>query len=100
MNMKTHLDSVLSRGVDSGDVPGVVATVANRDGVLYESAFGEKALGSGNAMTPDTVGWIASMTKAITSVAALQCVERGLLHLDAPDRNLIFGGRPCKYSVV
>ena len=88
MNMKTHLDSVLSRGVDSGDVPGVVATVANRDGVLYESAFGEKALGSGNAMTPDTVGWIASMTKAITSVAALQCVERGLLHLDAPAKNV------------
>ena len=88
MNMKTHLDSVLSRGVDSGDVPGAVATVANRDGVLYESAFGEKALGSGNAMTPDTVGWIASMTKAITSVAALQCVERGLLHLDAPAKNV------------
>ena len=35
-------------------------------------------------MTPDTVGWIASMTKAITSVAALQQVEAGRLSLDGP----------------
>jgi methyl acetate hydrolase len=35
-------------------------------------------------MTLDTVFWLASMTKAITSVAAMQLVERGLLELDAP----------------
>src|SRR5262245_38951269 len=35
-------------------------------------------------MTTDTVVWIASMTKAITSVAAVQLVERGKLDLDAP----------------
>ncbi len=88
MSMKSDLDSLLSHGVTSGAVPGVVATVANREGVLYESAFGEKALGSGNAMTDDTVCWIASMTKAITSVAAVQCVERGHLKLDEPAKNV------------
>ena len=35
-------------------------------------------------MTVDTVFWIASMTKAITSTAAMQLVERGKLALDAP----------------
>jgi methyl acetate hydrolase len=35
-------------------------------------------------MTPDTVVWIASMTKAITAAAAMQLVERGKLALDAP----------------
>ena len=66
MTMKSQIDAVLNAGVTSGAVPGVVAAVADREGVLYEGAFGERALGSGNAMTTDTVGWIASMTKAIT----------------------------------
>ena len=88
MSMKAMVDSLLSQGVKSGAVPGVVAAVADREGVLYESAFGERALGSGQAMTADTVCWIASMTKAITSVAAVQCVERGLLKLDEPAKKI------------
>jgi methyl acetate hydrolase len=88
MSMQANIDRVLGEGVKSGAAPGVVAMVANREGVLCESAFGERALGSGTAMTMDTVCWIASMTKAITSVAAVQCVERGLLKLDAPAKNV------------
>jgi len=88
MTMKYQIDALLNAGVKSGAVPGVVAAVADREGVLYEGAFGERALGSGHAMTKDTVGWIASMTKAITSVAAVQCVERGLLKLDEPAKNI------------
>jgi methyl acetate hydrolase len=55
----------------------------DREGTIYEDAFGERTLGSGQAMTLDTVGWIASMTKAVTSVAAVQCAERGQIDLDA-----------------
>lgn len=84
MTLKTTLDTILAEGVASGQAPGVVALVADRDGLRYEGAAGERQLGSGVAMTPDTVLWIASMTKALTSVAAVQCVERGLLDLDAP----------------
>ena len=40
-------------------------------------------------MTPDTVGWIASMTKAVTGAAAMQLVERGRLDLDAPASEVI-----------
>jgi CubicO group peptidase (beta-lactamase class C family) len=85
MGLKEKVDALLGAAVAKGDVPGVVAMATDRDGrLLYEGAFGERTLGSGVSMTPDTVGWIASMTKAITSVAAVQCVERGLLELDAP----------------
>jgi methyl acetate hydrolase len=70
--------------VERGDVPGVVAVVVDRDGTRYEGAFGERLLGSGVPMTTDTVGWIASMTKAITGAAAMQLVEQGRLDLDAP----------------
>ena len=40
-------------------------------------------------MTPDTVVWIASMTKAITSAAAMQLVERGQLQLDTPAADVV-----------
>ena len=84
MSLKMQADGLLRSAVAAGQVPGVVAMATNREGTIYEGAFGERVLGSGQAMTTDTVGWIASMTKAITSVAAVQCVERGKLSLDTP----------------
>ena len=84
MGLERELDHRLGAAVSAGDVPGVVALVTDRDGTLYEGAFGERVLGSGVAMTVDTVGWIASMTKALVSAAAMQLVERGVLALDAP----------------
>ncbi|WP_255590828.1 MULTISPECIES: serine hydrolase [unclassified Acidovorax] len=89
MNMKNALDEILADGVKRGHAPGVLALVADRDGILYEGSAGERQLGGGAAMGPDTVLWIASMTKAITSVAAIQCVERGLLNLDAPASRVV-----------
>ena len=77
------IDEVLERSVKNGDVFGVVATVADRNGPVYEGAFGERSAGSGEPMTPDSMFRIASMTKAITSVAAAQLAERGDLDLDA-----------------
>ncbi|HUH83080.1 MAG TPA: serine hydrolase domain-containing protein [Stellaceae bacterium] len=78
------IDKVLKSATDRGDVPGVVAVAATESGPAYEGAFGVRALPAGPAMTADSVFWIASMTKAITSTAALQQVERGKLALDRP----------------
>ncbi len=83
MSLKHSADALLSRAADAGDVPGVVAMAANRDGIAYEGAFGKRVLGQPAAMTLDTVVWIASMTKAITSTAAMQLVERGKLDLQS-----------------
>ena len=79
-----HLDAVLAAGVARGAVPGVAAIVVDRGGNRYEGAAGERSLGSGDAMTVDSVGALFSMTKAITATAAMQLVERGVLDLDAP----------------
>ena len=81
---RSQIDGVLRQGVDAGDAAGVVAMVATDRGVFYEGAAGLRALDQTTAMTPDTVFRIASMTKAITSVAAMQLVEQGKLKLDEP----------------
>jgi CubicO group peptidase (beta-lactamase class C family) len=80
----TRIDSVLRAAVDAKEVPGVVAMATTDKGLIYEGAFGTRDLGKGPAMTRDTVFRIASMTKAVTSVAAMQLVEQGKLTLDGP----------------
>ena len=89
MSMREKIDGVLSEAVSGGAVPGVVAGVTNADAELYLGGFGERVLGAGDEMTPDTVGWIASMTKAITGAAAMQLVEQGRLDLDAPASEVV-----------
>jgi methyl acetate hydrolase len=84
MQARTRIDSVLKQAVDARDVPGVVAMAATDKGVLYEGAFGPRALDASAGMTPDTVFRIASMTKAIATVAAMQLVEQGKLKLEEP----------------
>lgn len=76
-------EAAASRAVAEGRIAGLVALAADRGGVIYEHAAGLRAVGAPEAMTPDTVFWYASMTKAIASVAALREVERGRLSLDA-----------------
>ena len=78
----SQVDEVLGSAIDRGDVPGVVAMAAARDEIVYQGAFGRRALADEAAMSTDTVFWIASMTKAITSTAAMQLVEQGKLALD------------------
>jgi methyl acetate hydrolase len=79
-----QIDAVLRHATDAKEVPGVVAVAANDRGVIYEGAFGTRNLTQGPAMTLDTIFRLASMTKAVTSVAAMQLVEQGRLQLDQP----------------
>lgn len=89
MSLKATLDSLLSRAAEAQEVPGVAFTVTDRDTTLYEGAFGVRVLGEEAPMTPDTVVWIASMTKALVGAAAMQQVERGALSLDAPASEVV-----------
>jgi len=89
MRQLRRVDEVLKAAIERGDVPGVVAAAATREGAVYEGAFGRRALSDGAAITADTVFWIASMTKAITSAAAMQLVEEGKLALDRPIGDLL-----------
>src|ERR1700730_19440182 len=87
--MKAAADKVLKGAVSKGDVPGVTAAASDAKGTTYEAGFGKRVLGEAADMTPDTVGWIASMTRAIPGAAAMQLVERGKLALDAPAKSVI-----------
>ncbi|MBV9579416.1 MAG: beta-lactamase family protein, partial [Chloroflexi bacterium] len=78
------MDQLFEEAVEAGDVAGVVALAADDSGVIYQGVFGKRALGGDADMSLDTVVWLASMTKAVTSVAAMQLVEQGEVTLDEP----------------
>ena len=76
------ISSYLREAIAHGDVPGVVALVTTRDRVVYEEAFGTLDRARNVPMSTNDIFNIASMTKPITSVAVMQLVEAGKLHLD------------------
>lgn len=78
------IDSALRHATEAGEVAGAVAMATSASDLLYQGCFGLADLASGRALRPDAIFRIASMTKAITSVAAMQLVERGKLSLDGP----------------
>jgi len=84
MQSKAQIDQLLRQKSEAREIPGVVAMAANNQEVIYQGAFGKRDLSKDDAMTADSVFWIASMTKAITAAAAMQLVEQGKLSLDAP----------------
>jgi CubicO group peptidase (beta-lactamase class C family) len=68
----------------AANLPGAIALIVNRAGAVAARAFGLADVGTGLTMAVDTPCQIASMTKAVVSVAAMQLVEQGRLELDAP----------------
>ena len=71
---------------DPNKIPGCVAVVVDRDGkTLFQGASGKRGVDSKEPMTLDTVFWIASFTKTIGGIAAMQLAEQGKLALDDAD---------------
>jgi CubicO group peptidase (beta-lactamase class C family) len=89
MQSKAQIDQILRQKSDAKEIPGVVAMAANGKEVIYQGAFGKRDLGKDDAMTADSVFWIASMTKAVTTAGAMQLVEQGKLSLDEPIGKLL-----------
>src|SRR5580704_7838218 len=87
VTMTARIDEKLQAAVAAGAVPGVVAMAASPDGVLYEDAAGLRSAAADDPIGPDTMMRIASMTKMVTTTAALQLTESGSLNLDAPVRD-------------
>ena len=70
-------------GSGPGKVPGTV-TIGYADGKLTTQCFGYANVAEKTPMTADTVGWLASNTKAIACALVLSYVEEGKLSLDEP----------------
>lgn len=82
-------DTLLQTAFDNAGMPGGVALITDANGVTYSRAFGMADAVSGAPMTEDTIFQIASMTKPLVTVGALQLVEQGKLSLDAPIRDVL-----------
>jgi len=89
MQSQAQIDQLLRQKADAKEIPGVVAVAATGNEIIYQGAFGKRDLSKDDAMTLDSVFWIASMTKAVTTAAAMQLVEQGKLTLDQPIGNLL-----------
>ena len=83
------IDAALRRATEAGEIAGAVAMATDARDTIYRGCFGVADLGTGKPLLPDAIFRLASMTKAITSVAAMQLVERGKIGLDAPIATLL-----------
>lgn len=82
--MLKHVRGVVERWVGPGKFPGMVASlgVAGREPEYV--ARGSEGFNDGDAVTPDSLFRIYSMTKPVTGIAAMQLIEEGKLALDQP----------------
>jgi CubicO group peptidase (beta-lactamase class C family) len=80
---ESAIDEVLRSGIARRKVPAVVAMASTEKETFYRGAFGVRD-GGGTPVTTASIFQIASMTKAVTTVAALQLVEQGKVTLDEP----------------
>src|ERR1700758_459171 len=79
-----RLDDNFARYVDDGLLAGWLLTVSRHGKLAYASSYGHRDSGAGLEVTPDTLWRIYSMTKPITSVAAMMLYEEGRFELTDP----------------
>ena len=84
-----RLTDTLRMDVEKALVPGAVVLVARRGKIACHEALGHRDREAGAAMTVDTVFRIASMTKPLTSVAAMMLAEEGKLLIADPVANYV-----------
>jgi methyl acetate hydrolase len=87
--MRKLIENSLIDSINQELVPGVVAAVGSTTETTYLGAFGSAGPDSATKMRDDAIFRIASMTKAVTSVAIMQLVEARLIDLDAPASNYL-----------
>ena len=79
-----HINEVLHAKVDAGEIPGYVALVARHGKVAYFEAYGMQDPTTKKPMATNSIFRVYSMTKPLTSVAAMILVEEGKMRLSDP----------------
>jgi CubicO group peptidase (beta-lactamase class C family) len=70
--------------VDNHEIAGAVTLVGTREGIVHLGTVGQADIGRDAPMQPDTIFWIASMTKPVTATAVLMLQDEGKLSVDDP----------------
>jgi CubicO group peptidase (beta-lactamase class C family) len=78
------IDEFINSEVASGKIPGVIVLIQRHGKPVYFKTFGMRDVDKGIPMTPDAIFPIHSVTKTITSVAAMMLIDRGKIALDDP----------------
>jgi CubicO group peptidase (beta-lactamase class C family) len=79
-----RLDAYIKNEIAGNKIPGAIMTIQRNGKTVYSASFGVRDPGTKEPMTPDTLFRIYSMSKPITTVAAMMLVEEGRLQLDDP----------------
>jgi CubicO group peptidase (beta-lactamase class C family) len=79
-----RIDRRLARWVDAGQLPGFLVTVARHGRLVHVGKYGHRDVENGLPVTDDTRWRIFSMTKPVTSVAAMMLYEEGAFELTDP----------------
>lgn len=74
----------MRRAVDRREVAGAVTLVATPEGIVHQDAVGQADIAADTPMRPETIVWIASMTKPITATAVMMLQDEGKLSVDDP----------------
>lgn len=84
---KTSIEQTIDQATASGKIPGFVLNVVNRNGdSLVSYASGKEGASTDKPMTTDHVFWLASCSKLLGAICAMQQVEKGLIGLDDADK--------------
>ncbi len=81
--------TAIQAALDAHDIAGAVTVVVTKDKILHLEASGLADLAAKKPMQPDTLFWIASMTKPVTAVAILLLQDEGKLDVAAPVANYL-----------
>lgn len=84
-----RIDTAINAEIADGNIAGAVALIVRDGDVVYHKSFGFADIESGKPMQTDSIFRIASMTKAITSVAVMILYERGYFQLNDPVADFI-----------
>jgi CubicO group peptidase (beta-lactamase class C family) len=78
------IDDFINGEINAGKIPGAIVLIRRHGRPVYFKTFGKRDVGAGTPMTADAIFPIHSVTKTITSVAAMMLVDRGKIGLDDP----------------
>jgi CubicO group peptidase (beta-lactamase class C family) len=79
-----RIDAYIKNEIAGNKIPGAIMMIQRNGKTAYFSSFGVRDPGTKEPMTPDSIFRIYSMSKPITTVAAMMLVEEGKLQLEEP----------------